>query len=461
MQTLKIKYHTNKEEDLNLIRQYQKQYSNTLKWMYNRCVDGIGDTKRKQLAKTTLNNIPLMECWFISSASKDANAKYIADPRKRIIFGGKKNFIRRCKGLITKEEWQKCKLMPLCSIGEANQKGNRKFKLTEDLSKVIFKPSANTHIELIFNGLGKNYRKTLRQLYLLQESKATPITYYLDDEYVFISFDEVKMQITDKRKVIENRVMAIDLNPNYIGWSIVDWNENGKYNVVKYGVYSIKDINDKEFNLKNLPSNDKRKIYLSNKRNYEVMQISKNLINKALYYGCETFVCEGLTIDSSDKGKGKKFNRLCNNLWCRDKLVNNLKKRCNLFNITFNEVKPEYSSFVGNILYRKHKLPDMVLASIEIGRRGYEFVRQYIKKDKEIKKNIILPEIKDFVEDYVKSLEEFGVIEKSIKMVDLYYLIKKSKIRYRFSLDDWLKEPHHLKFLRCFSKRSLILKISN
>lgn len=461
MQTLKIKYHTNKEEDLKLIRQYQKQYSNTLRWMYNRCVDGIGDTKRKQLAKTTLNNIPLMECWFISSASKDANAKYIADPQKRIIFGGKKNFIRRCKGLITKEEWQKCKLMPLCSIGEANQKGNRKFKLSEDLSKITFKPNANTHIELIFNGLGKNYRKTLRQLYLLQESKATPITYYLDDEYVFISFDEVKMQITDKRQVIENRIMAIDLNPNYIGWSIVDWNENGKYNVVKYGVYSIKDINDKEFALKTLPSNDKRKVYLSNKRNYEVMQISKNLINKALYYGCETFVCEGLTIDSSDKGKGKKFNRLCNNLWCRDKLVNNLKKRCNLFNITFNEVKPEYSSFVGNILYRKHKLPDMVLASIEIGRRGYEFTRQYIKKDKEINKNIILPEIKDFVEDYLKSLEEFGVIEKSIKMVDLYYLLKKSKIRYRFSLDDWLKEPNHIKFLRCFSKRSLILKISN
>ena len=72
-----------------------------------------------------------------------------------------------------------------------------------------------------------------------------------------------------------------------------------------------------------------------------------------------------------------------------------------------------------------------------------------------------MPVIKDFVEDYLKSLEEFGIIEKSISLVDLYYLIKKSKIRYRFSLDDWLKEPNHMKFLRCFSKRSLILKISN
>ena len=67
--------------------------------------------------------------------------------------------------------------------------------------------------------------------------------------------------------------------------------------------------------------------------------------------------------------------------------------------------------------------------------------------------NIILPLIKDFAEDYVKSLEEFGISETSIKMVDLYYFFKKkSKIRYRFSLDDWLKEPNHIKFFEMFFK---------
>ena len=116
MQTLKIKYHTTDIKDLDLIRQYQRQYSNVLRWMYNRCVEGVGDTKRKQIAKQTLNNVPLMECWFVASASKDANAKHIASPNKRIIVGGKKNFIRRCKGLITNEEWQEHKIMHLCSI---------------------------------------------------------------------------------------------------------------------------------------------------------------------------------------------------------------------------------------------------------------------------------------------------------------------------------------------------------
>ena len=53
--------------------------------------------------------------------------------------------------------------------------------------------------------------------------------------------------------------------------------------------------------------------------------------------------------------------------------MNNLTKRCNIHNIKLLKVKSEYSSFIGNFLYRHLNLPDMVLASIEIGRRGYEF----------------------------------------------------------------------------------------
>ena len=49
----------------------------------------------------------------------------------------------------------------------------------------------------------------------------------------------------------------------------------------------------------------------------------------------------------------------------------------------------------------------MVLASIEIGRRGYEFYNQYISKTKEIKKNIVRPNLSMFNKLYLKSLEEF------------------------------------------------------
>jgi len=167
----------------------------------------------------------------------------------------------------------------------------------------------------------------------------------------------------------------LDLNPNYIGWSIVDWKSENQFNVIKSGIYSIKDLNDKDFNLKGLhySSDSKERIYLSNKRNYETLQIAKNIINKAIYYKCQIISIEDLKINSDDKNKGKKFNKLVNNLWNRNALVNNLTKRCNIFNIKLIKVKPEYSSFIGNFLYRSLNLPDMILASIELGRRAYEY----------------------------------------------------------------------------------------
>ena len=116
-----------------------------------------------------------------------------------------------------------------------------------------------------------------------------------------------------------------------------------------------------------------------------------------------------MKINSDHKNKGKKFNKLVNNLWNRNGLVNNLTKRCNIYNIKLLKVKPEYSSFIGNFLYRGLNLPDMVLASIELGRRAYEFYNQYINQSKRQKKNIIQPDIKLFNNLVIKSLEEFNI----------------------------------------------------
>ena len=66
----------------------------------------------------------------------------------------------------------------------------------------------------------------------------------------------------------------------------------------------------------------------------------------------------------------------------------------------------------------------MVLASIEIGRRGYEFNLQYIKKTKQIKRNIVFPDLGAYKNFYVKSLEEFN-IEDCTSLRDIYYELKK------------------------------------
>ena len=77
----------------------------------------------------------------------------------------------------------------------------------------------------------------------------------------------------------------------------------------------------------------------------------------------------------------------------------------------------------------------MILASIEIGRRGYEFYNQYISKVKEIKKNIIRPNLCMFNKLYLESLEEFNLQPTYKDLIELYYFFKKSKIKYRLSID--------------------------
>ena len=127
------------------------------------------------------------------------------------------------------------------------------------------------------------------------------------------------------------------------------------------------------------------------------------------------------------------------------------EKRCNINNIKCIFVKPEYSSFIGNVVFRSLKLPDMVLSSIEISRRGFEYNRQYLDKFCTIKKNIVQPLFCDFEDLIIKSLEEFNIKEKYKDLIELYYIFKKSKIMYRLSLDQF-----DLKFSSLNSRHSKV-----
>lgn len=458
MITLKLKYITDNDNML-LIHDYQKQYNHCLRFVYNRFKDNPS-MSQKEVEQLPINNIPLMDSYFkrcsVKHATELIKKDKESDSAKPIIFGGKSNFIKRCKHQITKEQFNENRLLPLYSIGEANQKGNRKFELL-NTTTVLFKPNKQTHITLDLVGIGHNRTKYLSKLLEMQEDKTISITYKLDKQHIYISFDEAQLMGINKVDVINNRIMAIDLNPNYIGWSVVDWLSSNTFNIIKTGIYSIKALNDSDFDLKGkgYSSDSKERLYISNKRKHETLEISKSLVNIAKHYKCEAFCIEELKMKTSDKKRGKKYNRLVNNAWNRDCIVNNITKRCNVIGIKVLTVKANYSSFIGNFLYRDLGLADMILASVEIGRRGYEYKGQYIDKIKERKCNIIIPDINEFWDRYAKSLEEFGIDGGFSNMVELYYWIKEKtpKLRYRVSL-----EQVGTRFFRYFSHRSKIMQ---
>ncbi|EAJ2432178.1 hypothetical protein CJY16_03340 [Campylobacter coli] len=434
--TIKLDYKSSDTERiLDCIKNYNSLFRSTYSFYQQ-----VPDLKQAETTKlqSKLNNI-FLDKWFFNSAVFDVKSfKNKKRKDEKVIFGGKKNFFDRLKGKISREEYQLKRLLPLYSVGEASKNGNRKFQI-EDENTIIFKVSRKEHITLKLNGTSKRYRDYLNQLITLQINKSIPITYKLDTKYVYISFDLNKLKrnlkVQDK---IKDRVFGIDLNPNYIGYSVVDWKNDGSYKIIKTGSISLKALNDYDDSLKGqgYSSQSKERKYISNKRNHEIIQIAHQLSKLANHFRCMIFSLEDLNMKQGNKEKGTKFNKLCNNQWCRNLLVSQIKKMNCLYKIRTLEVQPQYSSFIGNLVYRVHQLPDYVLASIEIGRRGYEFYHQYILKDKKMEKNIIFRNYEKDKNLYNLSLEEIGIKESFNSFMEMYSFIKNSKTRYRVSLDD-------------------------
>ena len=443
MITLKIKHEIGNKEKEKIL-EYIKNYNSVFNCLLNHFQDQnkVLSTKDSFIFIKSLNNI-FIDTLFKNSALYDAKQVFKIFGNKKIIFGGKKLFLDRIKNLVSKEEFKLKKLRPLQIVGAANNKGNGKFQILSE-SEILFKPTKKDHFSLKLINVGKNYQKKLKSLILAQEKCSTPITYKLDLEYIYITFDESKIEKVNIRPKLKNRVFAVDLNPNYIGWSVVDWKSENSYKLIRSGLISLKLLNDYENDLE-VSSNSLKKKYITNKRKFEVIQIGYELVKLASHFRCEVFGIEDLRITSSDKSKGRKFNRLCNNQWNRHLLVHILEKNCKLYQIYFQKVMANYSSFIGNLVYRDEKLPDPCLASIEIGRRAFEFYHQHILKDKNKEKNIIFDKLENVKDKIIESLEEFDYSDTFENLSDLYYKLKKRKCNYRFSLEKAL-EVHRKSF---------------
>lgn len=505
MLTLKLKYRCNEENLYKSLEQTRRNYSSWMRYCYNRISDSKGDItdlELRNLYKTSVNNIEL-NSWLVQCGIKDARQNYNSFVKKSkehddereykikklekklerkkitqqtfkrlknkaesnltLIFGGKQNFYNRIDNKISKDEFLKNRLLPLYYIGEKLHKGNRCFDFNFDFT-ITYKPSRTEHyiLNLFY---GDNQKKILEKIINLSNDSKLTVSVKIDSEYIYISYDESELEDI-KLKTIKDRVLGIDMNPNYIGVTIVDWKSSSEYKVIHHVVYNIKKFSDlyHELNkLSDVPSDDTRRIKLSNKKTYETIKIAQHIFSTFKHYRCDILSIENLKMKQKDKDKGKDYNALCNNHWLRTTFVNQIKKLCNLNHSTIVEVKPEFSSFIGNLIFRDEDLPDMCLSAIEISRRGYEFYNQHITKIKDIKKNIINPDINDFKRQLEKSLEEFDLLFDGVNLSELLYSIKTEKDhpklkgdpnKVRFHFED---VKHQMVVKRFFSIHSMTL----
>ena len=214
----------------------------------------------------------------------------------------------------------------------------------------------------------------------------------------------------------------------------------------------FKEIND--IVTKGLDSSNPKNIYKTNKRNHEISEISKYITKLAESKHCEFIAIEKLDIISKNNNKGRKYNKLVNNMWNRNKLFNVLKKWSTVKDIKIVEIQPQYSSFIGCINHPTEI--DSIAASLELNRRSYCFTTTFIKKTCNKTGNIIFPRLNR--KKILNRWKDEGLTDKDLSnWISLYSWFKsKPKLSYRFLFD--LKD---LSCLRLFSYKSKILKCIN
>ena len=414
MKTIKLPYKTT--EDLTSIL---KQYSNVVRYSYNRFLEGKTEKDVRLLPKS-LNSIDLLNSWLIQCGIKDGKAIQTRFKNEKVIFGGKHNLIKRSKNKISKEEYQ---LKRLCTIniqGEELKQGNRSFKLDIiENNQIIFKLSKNKHIELKLPNLRNNIKKELFKLQQLNEVKQNQKGYTfsirIDLTNIYISFEEFKQESI---KLNENRYLGIDLNPDTIGISVLD---DGK--VIHTQEFSLKPIFNKILNEK-LSSNSDRMKYFQNKLKFETFEISKSISLIAKQFNCKSVFIEDLHFKGSSTIKIS--NRKNKNLWKRELFVNNLTKRLNILGIRLYSINPAYSSFIGNLMY---DYTDAVNASIEIARRGFEY---RIKKNKTGFYPSLL--VKHQWKEMATKFTDWKKFFIEIKNLKLKYRVSLNEVKYKFNV---------------------------
>ena len=220
---------------------------------------------------------------------------------------------------------------------------------------------------------------------------------------------------------LKNRYCGIDLNPEYIGVSILDkQHDDGKFKIIDKFCFNLSNLLEKS---NNSSSNEISK-YINNKRKYEIGIIYKQLFKIIKHYKVSHFVIEDLNFKS--KLTNKEANRKTRNVWNLNYQQNLMQKHCNINGIELIKINPCYSSFIGNISYNYF---DPVNAAIEICRRG-------LNKFK--KGNNFYPIITNTIIDTM--IQRFGLDVQVIKdcknWIQLYKLFKQTKLKYRWQLND-------------------------
>lgn len=414
MITIKKKHNINDDKFIELL----KKFNNAVRFSYNRRikddVNSLSDLEK--IVKSNMNNIECLDASWIKTAVKKSSE---LQTDKKLYFGGKSNFFKRKYKKVDKLN----KTLPLEMRGSGSDKGNRKAKIIDNT--FIFKPYKGLEFVIKLD-LSKNESRMLKVIEEESKQGKNYFNFEINENFVWISFNE---PVLYKHEYKKDRFLGIDLNPNWIPLSIMDKGEKEVYKEI---------IDLRELNKCN-----------KNKKQYELSILNKRIVGLCKGYQVEYVCLEELNIRSSNKGKGTSYNKLLNNDWNRNYVVNNLIKLSTINDIKILMVNPFYTSFMGQL--KNMDDYDSIAASKEIALRGYLTTRKI--------------RVRDYVENYLSSSISTHWKEMIMNIntyKDLYTYFKKqkkSRNSYRYLFNDYEKSKWSFLRLKFYKSRIDLIRI--
>lgn len=282
-----------------------------------------------------------------------------------VTFGTKVMFLRRCKGLITKKEWNDRRNNRFYSRGDKSKGGNPNLR-------VVFKDSVSFLEVSTFEKTVKNRAvKVLMPIYLPQKlskktSKVNGIPYrqlFMDSlergeayqvellkrdgkYYAHITFEELEAKVIYTGHL---SIIGTDTNPN--GFGLTEVGINGNYRGHAY-------LKEHELTF-----------CRGNRRDNLCGEISARAVGKAEKHHCG-IAAEDLKF-KDDRDVTSKLARV-NHQFVYSKLLRMLERRCLRHGVEFIKVKPQYTSKIGLYKYcHQYGLDVHNGAALVIARRSY------------------------------------------------------------------------------------------
>lgn len=318
----------------------------------------LSERKRKALSSKLAKRQRKLDYWTAFLATKTFPP---------VTFGTKAMFIRRCKGLITKQEWQDFRNDRFYSRGDKSKGGNPNLRVVfkEGISyleiSTFEKTATNRAVKVLMpiylpqklsKKTGKVNGLNYRQLFIdsLERGEAYQVELLKRDGkyYAHITFEELEAKVIYTAHL---SMIGIDTNPD--GFGLTKVSRQGNYQGHAY--------------LKQSELTDCR----SDRRLNLCGELVRDAVNKAEKHQCG-MAAEDLKF-KDDRDVTTKLAR-ASSQFVYAILLRMLERRCSRRGVELSKVKPQYTSKIGLYKYcHQYGLDVHNGAALVIARRGYGY----------------------------------------------------------------------------------------